>query len=166
MTPLVNSVVWFLPWWSANGGTLSPICMASRITLKARFTLSVKAIFSSKLVEIKFKIACSTQSTSPVPVYNLSGLCSISMLLLLWNNLFLWIWLQYHCLISFCPGPHKGWWNFPKTDQFVLLGWYTLPNYGPFTIFIVSDKNMRVTGIVSSVHFAGKFVFRFHRLFH
>ena len=45
----VDSVLDFLPWCSSNGLTCSSVCIVKHITLNARFILSVKPIFLSRL---------------------------------------------------------------------------------------------------------------------
>ena len=65
---------------------MRPVCKLKCSTRRARFTLSVKPIFSSKLAMINFFSVCIELSTAPVSVCSLGGLYSKSIFLFLQNS--------------------------------------------------------------------------------
>ena len=135
---LVNSVLGFLSWCKSNGLTLSPVCMVIRVTLKARFTLSVKPILSCESALIKFFSVFVARSAAPVLMSSVRGL--ISSLSMFFAKLLIIFGYEGNPSIQFffrdCKKVDE---NFQKFDDFFCLGWFTYPNYGSFTMSIKYD---------------------------
>ena len=106
----------------------------------ALFELPVKTVLLSKLGVIKFFKACIARWTVPLPVCNLGGLYS--------NSMFLtqkWLQIFDKKVIPpfetiFSTNPYKLMKLFKKLINSSFFGWYTYPNYRPFTTSIISKK--------------------------
>ena len=118
---IVSSVVSFLPCCDSSRLTLTTVGMVNWINHKAQFVLSVKPILPENFL-------------GGLNLFRCFCFCKIFHSLRIWKH--------YHCLIFF-PGLYTGWRNFPKKYDFSRFGWFKYPNYGPFTMSINSDKDVR-----------------------
>ena len=139
LTLFVIYVLGFLPWCKSNGLTLSPIYKVNWIPLKTRLMLLVQPISSSKLAMIKFFSVLIARSTTPAPVCSLGGLYSFSTIF----SKTLSLDMQAPPLSdSILSGTHQRLIKLAR-KWMIRLVWFTYLNYGPLTISINSDKNVR-----------------------